>query len=78
MSKPRVFKPREVISILETLGFAEVRQKGFTQTVSAPGWQGHNGSGAQRKGYFADPASSNRQGHRFNRRGAIEARVKGA
>jgi predicted RNA binding protein YcfA (HicA-like mRNA interferase family) len=28
MSKPRVLKPREVISILETLGFAEVRQRG--------------------------------------------------
>jgi predicted RNA binding protein YcfA (HicA-like mRNA interferase family) len=28
MGKPRVLKPREVISILETLGFAEVRQRG--------------------------------------------------
>ena len=28
MGKPRVLKPREVISILERLGFAEVRQRG--------------------------------------------------
>ena len=28
MDRPRVLKPREVISILEELGFAEVRQRG--------------------------------------------------
>jgi predicted RNA binding protein YcfA (HicA-like mRNA interferase family) len=28
MDRPRVLRPREVVSILEALGFAEVRQRG--------------------------------------------------
>jgi predicted RNA binding protein YcfA (HicA-like mRNA interferase family) len=40
MGKPRVFKPREVISILETLGFAEVRQRGSHKQFRHPDGRG--------------------------------------
>jgi predicted RNA binding protein YcfA (HicA-like mRNA interferase family) len=40
MGKPRVLKPREVISILETLGFAEVRQRGSHKQFRHPDSRG--------------------------------------
>ena len=40
MSKPRVLKPRELISILETLGFVEVRQRGSHKQFRHPKGRG--------------------------------------
>jgi predicted RNA binding protein YcfA (HicA-like mRNA interferase family) len=40
MSKPRVLKPRELISILETLGFVEVRQRGSHKQFRHPDGRG--------------------------------------
>jgi predicted RNA binding protein YcfA (HicA-like mRNA interferase family) len=40
MGKPRVLKPREVISILEGLGFAEVRQRGSHKRFRHPDGRG--------------------------------------
>ena len=36
MGKPPVLKPREIISILEALGFAEVRQRGSHKQFRHP------------------------------------------
>ena len=43
MPKLPILKPREVVSILNHLGFAEIRQP-LPQTVSPFGWQGYDGS----------------------------------
>jgi len=40
MDRPRVLKPREVISILEALGFAEVRQRGSHKQFRHPDGRG--------------------------------------
>ena len=40
MSKLPVLKPREVISILEALGFAEVRQRGSHKQLRHPDGRG--------------------------------------
>jgi predicted RNA binding protein YcfA (HicA-like mRNA interferase family) len=40
MGKPRVLKPREVISILEALGFVEVRQRGSHKQFRHPDGRG--------------------------------------
>ncbi len=40
MGKPRVLKPREVVSILEGLGFAEVRQRGSHKRLRHPDGRG--------------------------------------
>jgi predicted RNA binding protein YcfA (HicA-like mRNA interferase family) len=40
MDGPRVLRPREVISILEALGFAEVRQRGSHKQFRHPDGRG--------------------------------------
>ncbi|MBI4874452.1 MAG: type II toxin-antitoxin system HicA family toxin [Acidobacteria bacterium] len=40
MGKPPVLKPREVISILEKLGFTEVRQRGSHKQFRRPDGKG--------------------------------------
>lgn len=40
MSKPGVLRPRELISILETLGFVEVRQRGSHKQFRHPDGRG--------------------------------------
>jgi predicted RNA binding protein YcfA (HicA-like mRNA interferase family) len=40
MGKPRVLKPREVISILGTLGFAEARHRGSHKQFRHPDGRG--------------------------------------
>ena len=40
MSSPRILKPRELISILETLGFVEVRQRGSHKQFRHPDGRG--------------------------------------
>jgi predicted RNA binding protein YcfA (HicA-like mRNA interferase family) len=40
MGKPGVFKPREVIAILGTLGFVEIRQRGSHKQFRHPDGRG--------------------------------------
>jgi predicted RNA binding protein YcfA (HicA-like mRNA interferase family) len=40
MDRPRVLRPREVIAILEALGFAEVRQRGSHKQFRHPDGRG--------------------------------------
>ena len=40
MDKPRVLRPREVIAILEALGFVEVRQRGSHKQFRHPDGRG--------------------------------------
>jgi predicted RNA binding protein YcfA (HicA-like mRNA interferase family) len=40
MDRPRILRPREVISILEALGFAEVRQRGSHKQFRHPDGRG--------------------------------------
>jgi predicted RNA binding protein YcfA (HicA-like mRNA interferase family) len=40
MDRPRVLRPREVVAILEALGFAEVRQRGSHKQFRHPDGRG--------------------------------------
>ena len=59
-----VLKPREVIRILEALGFTEVRQVGSHKQFRHPDGRGTTVPFHKGRDTFTHPPLANRQGHR--------------
>jgi len=62
-----VLKPREVIAILTVLGFVEVRQRGSHKQFRHPDGRATTVPDHGGRDISADPAPSDRQGHRSDR-----------
>ena len=73
MGKVPVLKPAEVVAILHRLGFVEVRQPRFSQTISRQRWALYNGSPPLGSRYLASAAAADCNGHRAHGRRIVKA-----
>src|SRR2546421_3660205 len=78
MAEVPVLKPREVIAILNALGFVEVRQRGSHKQVSSRGRPQNHRSFSCRTGHIANLASPDCQGRRLNGRRTVKASITAA
>jgi hypothetical protein len=62
-----VLKAKEVVAILELLGFNEIRQKRLLQTILPSRRKSNNSPISSGKRYFTHTVETNHQGYRSNR-----------